>query len=60
MQLTGRVIIFETDEQAKLWYKSISDVMHEQMIEVAKNEMEKRKNFYKENDDHICTGELPY
>lgn len=60
MELTGRVIIFKNEEEAKMWFESISGVKIMQIHNRAENDFQSFKKRHADIDDHICTGELPY
>ena len=34
MELTGKVIIFKSEEEAEIWYKAIAETMHSQRLEM--------------------------
>jgi outer membrane protein assembly factor BamD (BamD/ComL family) len=43
MELSGKVIIFKTEDEAKIWYETIEDAMKHREIESAKRDFESWK-----------------
>lgn len=50
MELTGKVIIFDSEEDAKVWFESINEVIYKGKIESERMKMESWMKKMKEED----------
>jgi hypothetical protein len=51
MEQSGKVIIFDTEEEAKIWFEAIKDTKNRGMIESKRMEMESWMKMMNEAND---------
>jgi rubrerythrin len=55
MELTGKAIVFDSEENAQLWFKTIQEVETQKICEAKEREFERFKmlNLKVDNDGHL-------